>query len=157
MMENKAIRIGLAILAFVVVIGGAYGIIRKGEKSSPPTAGTGAENQAEEASAWLDERIVIPGTDVLELKAGERKQIVNFYNPENNKCYLKVCLLKEDGKVLYQSELIAPGETVNEIELKNTLSKGTYENAMLKYECFAMDEGKTPLNGAELALTIQSN
>lgn len=43
-----------------------------------------------------------------------------------------------------------------EIELLQALPEGAYDGSVLKYECFRMDSDRTPLNGAELTITIHS-
>lgn len=98
--------------------------------------------------------IDIPGFDTMSLKAGETAQSVNLYNPEQNTCYFKMTISLPDGTTLWESDLIEPGKGLYEIELNQALEAGTYENAVLKYECFTLDEAQSPLNGAEVKFTI---
>ncbi len=98
--------------------------------------------------------IDIPGYDAINLKAEETEQAVNFYNPEQNTCYFRISLLLSDGTELWRSDLVKPGMAVYEITLNRTLEAGQYEDATLKYECFAMDDAQTPLNGSEIKLTL---
>lgn len=100
--------------------------------------------------------IDIPGFDVMNLKAGSKKQSVNLYNPKENTCYFKISILLNDGTKLWESKLIEPNKAVYEITLDKTLEVGTYENCTLKYECFAMDEEQSPLNGSEIKFTINA-
>ena len=79
---------------------------------------------------------------------------MNLYNPEQNTCYFRMTLLLSDGTQLWQSGLIEPGKGIYDITLEQTLAAGTYEDAVLKYECFAMDDAQTPLNGSEIKLTL---
>lgn len=97
--------------------------------------------------------IAIPGYEVLEFQANSTKQTLCLPNPAQNVCYFQISLYLEDGTLLWQSELIAPGSTTEPISLTKSLDKGTYPNAILKYSCFKMD-GVTPLNGAETKLTL---
>ena len=97
--------------------------------------------------------IAIPGYEILEFKANSTKQTLCLPNPEQNVCYFQISLYLEDGTLLWQSELVAPGNTSEPIALIKSLDKGTYLNAILKYNCFKMD-GVTPLNGAETKLTL---
>ena len=97
--------------------------------------------------------IAIPGYELLELRANSTTQTLCLPNPEQNVCYFQISLLLEDGTLLWTSELIAPGATSKPISLINPLDKGTYQNAILKYNCFKTD-GITPLNGAETKLTL---
>ena len=98
--------------------------------------------------------IDIPGYGSITLKADAAEQSVNLYNPEQNTCYFRMTLLLSDGTQLWQSGLIEPGKGIYDITLEQTLAAGTYEDAVLKYECFAMDDAQTPLNGSEIKLTL---
>ena len=98
--------------------------------------------------------IDIPGYGSITLKADSAEQSVNLYNPEQNTCYFRMTLLLSDGTQLWQSGLIEPGKGIYDITLEQTLAAGTYEDAVLKYECFAMDDAQTPLNGSEIKLTL---
>lgn len=98
--------------------------------------------------------IDIPGYGSITLKADSADQSVNLYNPEQNTCYFRMTLLLSDGTQLWQSGLIEPGKGIYDITLEQALAAGTYENAVLKYECFAMDDAQTPLNGSEIKLTL---
>lgn len=97
--------------------------------------------------------IAVPGYEVLELQANTKQQTLRLPNPPQNVCYFKISLYLDDSVLLWQSELIEPGATSEPIVLLHVLDKGTYSNAILKYECFKMD-GKTPLNGAETKLAL---
>ena len=98
--------------------------------------------------------IDIPGYGSITLKADSAEQSVNLYNPEQNTCYFRITLLLSDGTQLWQSGLIEPGKGIYDITLEQTLAAGSYEDAVLKYECFAMDDAQTPLNGSEIKLTL---
>ena len=98
--------------------------------------------------------IDIPGYGSITLKADSAEQSVNLYNPEQNTCYFRMTLLLSDGTQLWQSGLIEPGKGIYDITLEQTLAAGSYEDAVLKYECFAMDDAQTPLNGSEIKLTL---
>lgn len=102
-----------------------------------------------------EEAIRIPGFTQLTFDAQTTKQHVNFYNPEENDCYFKLSLMDAQGERLWESDLLEPGKGLYEIELSTALSEGSYENAVLKYECFTYDENQSPLNGSEINLTIQ--
>ncbi|MFQ7234157.1 MAG: tRNA (uracil-5-)-methyltransferase, partial [Enterococcus hulanensis] len=87
------------------------------------------------------------------LKATQTKQEVNFHNPDTNDCYFKLSLIHPNGSVLWTSNLIEPGKGMYEIELKETLSEGEYEDTILKYECFSLTD-QSPLNGTEINLKL---
>ena len=99
--------------------------------------------------------IAIPGYEGIALKADTKQQTVGLPNPPQNTCYFKITLTLEDGTVLWQSELVEPGEVSEPIKLKQPLKKGTYPNSLLRYECFTMDGNLSPLNSAATKLTLR--
>lgn len=99
------------------------------------------------------EAIAIPGYEILELQANQKQQSLSLPNPPQNVCYFQISLYLEDGTLLWKSELIEPGAVSKPILLHQKLAKGTYANAVLKYDCFKAD-GQTPLNGAETKLAL---
>ena len=118
---------------------------------------TGIDNPKQQLNTQIvkPESIAIPGYEGLELIADTKKQTLSLPNPEQNACYFQISLCLEDGTMLWQSELIEPGDVSKPIALKQKLAKGTYPNAILRYECFTMDGSMTPLNGAEMKLTLR--
>ena len=98
--------------------------------------------------------IAIPGYEMLELKAGSKEQSLCMPNPPQNCCYFQIALYMEDGTLLWQSELIAPGKNSKPMALSKALEKGMYPNTVLRYSCYSQDENLTPLNGAEMKLTL---
>lgn len=100
------------------------------------------------------ESIAIPGYELLELDANRKAQTLCLSNPSSNECCFRISLYLENEVLLWRSGLIEPGKTSEPIILNQVLKKGTYTNAVLKYDCYKMD-GKTPLNGAETKLTLR--
>ena len=99
--------------------------------------------------------IAIPGYEGINLIADKKQQTVGIPNPAQNTCYFRITLLLEDGTVLWQSDIVKPGEISDPILLNQTLPKGTYPNAVLKFDCYTMDGSMTPLNGAATKLTLR--
>ncbi len=106
--------------------------------------------------AYAD-RISIPCYENLLFYAGEKTQSVEFHNPGSNSCFVRMTLMLTDGKVLWRSDLLAPGEKVDSITLSESLDEGTY-SARLINECFALTD-KSRLNGlnAEMKLIVRRN
>ena len=69
--------------------------------------------------------IAIPGYEAITLKADTIQQTIGLPNPPQNMCYFQITLLLEDGTVLWQSDLVEPGEISAPIKLTQTLKKGT--------------------------------
>ncbi|MBE5780198.1 MAG: tRNA (uracil-5-)-methyltransferase [Clostridiales bacterium] len=101
-----------------------------------------------------DEGIAIPGYGTIALKAGERDQRVNFFNPEGNNCYFVLSLQLKDGEEIYRSQMIPPGKRITAIHLVRALDAGRYEDALLCYDCYSLNDDLTPLNGAEIVVEL---
>jgi len=118
------------------------------------TCGSEQEIPVTDVAEKNPDSIAIPGYEALELKADSKKQSLALKNPEQNMCYFQISLYLEDGTLLWQSELIEPGAISKPMTLTQELEKGTYPNALLRYACYRMDETLTPLNGAEMKVTL---
>lgn len=125
-------------------------------KPSPVQAVLPNGNQMESAieETKNPDSIAIPGYEGIALKADTKQQTIGFPNPAQNSCYFQITLSLEDGTVLWQSELVEPGEISDPIKLSEPLAKGTYANAVLKFDCYTMDGTMTALNGAATKMTI---
>ena len=146
--QNKLRMIALGVLAAVLLI--AAGIVLTRPKADEPLP-------AREPVEKLTDGIDLPGYSELVFKAGVREQNVALQNPAQNFCYIQPSLWLADGTLLWRGQLIAPGGTGDAIVFLRPLAAGEYHDAVLRYDCFAMDEEKTPLNGAttQLALKVQ--
>ena len=106
-----------------------------------------------EANPGSGESIAIPGYEKLIFEAGKKTQIVDLRNPEKNACAFILSLTLDDGKTLWTSEAITPGEGFTSITLNKALDTGEYA-AKLHYDCYSLNDN-TPLNGAEIQLIIE--
>lgn len=154
MKQKKIIILILSSVLLVAAVGGYFYF--KNEKSlmgvdSSAVDWNGKKNKKKNSET---DSIAIPGFSELQFEANAKKQQVNFHNPEVNDCYFRMTLLTPDGEQLWKSDLIEPGKGLYTIELANELPAGKIENAVLKYECFTLDEDQSPLNGSEIKLTI---
>lgn len=131
-------------------VGGAAPV---SQSRSAEVASAGKE-EAPAAAGASNDGIAIPGFEKLVLKAGELEQKVGFYNPEQNTCYIRIFLALANGTELYQSGMIKPGQRLDTVEFSRSLEAGTYEGAVLRYECFSLDALK-PLNGAETIMKLE--
>lgn len=150
-----------ACLAAVLALGGVLvGTWISGERSAAdpgaassaadPTAG-GAEIEDVVGSSG---KIKIPGFEAMTFKAGQQEQAVLLTNPEANECYMILTILLPDGTEIYKSGMIAPGKSIGTIWLDQIPAVGIYPDAVLRYDCVAMD-GITPLNGAQLKFRLE--
>ncbi|MBL1225875.1 tRNA (uracil-5-)-methyltransferase [Enterococcus sp. BWR-S5] len=153
----KKKKVGITILLLLVALVAVFRIysLSKEEDNlldvdSSAVAWDGKRNKAAENEVAT---IAIPGFEKVTLNADEKMQEVNFHNPEINDCYFKLTLLHPDGSVLWTSDLIEPEKGMYSIELEKTLTAGEYADAVLKYECFSLDD-QSPLNGSEINLKL---
>lgn len=98
--------------------------------------------------------IAIPGYEYLTLTADTKERSLTLPNPEVNTCWFLITLALEDGTQLWQSDYIAPGTVSEPIKLDIPLTAGSYK-AVLRYQCFRMNEERSGLNGAETKLTLR--
>ena len=106
-----------------------------------------------EANPGSGANIAIPGYETLSFAAGKTAQAVNLKNPPENACTFVLTLTMEGGETLWTGEALSPGEAFTRITLTRALDAGEYP-ATLHYDCFSLQD-HTPLNGAEIQLTIE--
>ena len=106
-----------------------------------------------EANPGSGANIAIPGYETLSFAAGKTAQAVNLKNPPENACTFVLSLTMEDGETLWTGKALSPGEAFTRITLTRALDAGEYP-ATLHYDCFSLQD-HTPLNGAEIQLTIE--
>ena len=99
------------------------------------------------------ESIAIPGYEKLRFAADKTAQTVNLQNPAENACTFVLTLTLEGGETLWTGKALSPGEAFTRITLSKALDAGDYP-ATLHYDCFSLQDN-TPLNGAEIQLTIE--
>ena len=106
-----------------------------------------------ETNPGTGENIAIPGYEKLNFAAGKTAQTVNLKNPVENACTFVLSLKLDDGTTLWTGKALSPGEAFTHITLTRALDAGEYP-ATLHYDCFSLNDN-TPLNGAEVKLTIE--
>lgn len=149
------LRAGIAAICILLVAAVAFFL-----PSSPIPTALGLDPNATDYSdsnefnqgGTAGENIEIPGYKTIPIAADSTEVTVDFRNPEANNCYFVIHLSLEDGTELYRSELIPPGKGIQHISLSQPLAAGEYA-AAIRYDTYAMD-GQTPLNGAEIKVTL---
>lgn len=155
--QKKAIIIILGTIFFIILSILFAGNIDKIKDTLFPdidnmaTTWTGPEEEKDSSSKGIQ----IPGYESIRLRANKLEQKVSLYNPEENNCYFVMKLLLPDGTEIYKSKMVEPGKALYEIVLNQEIPKGTYENSTLVYECFAMDDELSQLNGASVNLKLE--
>ena len=138
----------LVLVTVAAVVTAIWAISTRDADPTPP-------DETTEPVEKLTDSIDLPGYEWIPLTAGKLEQEQTFLNPPQNFCWIRASLLLEDGTVLWTSELIAPGESSDPVVLSQPLDSGEYKNAILKYECFRMDDDLSPLNGGEVQLALK--
>lgn len=128
----------------------------RGTEPPPSDSTSTTENKTLDfIPAGEEGRITIPGYAGIYFKAGTTQQTVDFHNPATNDCYFKISLYLSNDYLLYQSDLIKPGEHLTEITINQELQKGLYKNCLLVYQCYSLDS-KMQLNGSTQNIEINS-
>ena len=96
--------------------------------------------------------IIIPGIVRLTIDANQTNVHVNLYNPAANECYFIISIILDDSTVLYESDMLLPGESVGDITIAQALAPGQYGASVL-YEAFDLDD-QSPLNTAEVKIML---
>jgi len=104
--------------------------------------------------------VTIPGFGSMTIPANTKElKGINLYNPiENDGWYyltFRICLLDKNGEVsevLYASQLVPPGQYLQDITLTRGLPAGTYD-AVMQVQPYRISD-KSPTNNADLRMTI---
>ncbi len=97
--------------------------------------------------------VQIPGYSTAEMNEGDTSLHLSIGNPKANSCGFYAVLKLADGTVLYESELLRPGQGLTEIPIEIHLKKGSYR-AFVEYQCVTLDPSEAPLNSAQSAFTL---
>lgn len=104
-----------------------------------------------------ESQIKISGFSSWAIPAGKTENIpIKLSNPQGNPCYFSFTLiLTEKNQVIYQSDMVPPGESIRQISISEPLSAGTYK-AIIHIATNELDTGRK-MNSADLNLTITAN
>ena len=155
--KKKPSVLTIVLLALLVVAAVVIVVLLLRDKPVPEkeiiTVGPKIETDESQPVEKSETVISLPGYGGMNFKANTKEQNLNIPNPPENTCLIKISLILSDGTVLWESEDVQPGYYSTPIVLTKELEAGDYE-AYLKYDCFTADGSRTPLNGAESALTL---
>lgn len=146
--------LGATALSVVILLGGVYLGYRIDSK--PESVAQEAADASTEYAVGATGSTAIPGYDTITFQAQQRTQYVPLENPAENDCYFVISILLQDGTELYRSGMIAPGTVVDCLRLKSAPVAGTYENSILRYSCWVMEDGEPhEVNGADTIFTLE--
>lgn len=152
--HNRTLLVMLLILLCVLLMG-AVAYLLKTRQGSPSSHEDKAWDTGLDSSAkgGADPGILIPGYDTVAMVADTSILPMSIGNPKENNCVMTVTLLLEDGTVLYESDILAPGEGMEEISLSRNIQEGTY-NVTARFDCYADYEKLKPLNMADSGFVL---
>lgn len=151
--RKAAVIIAIFLVLFVLLLLFLLKSCKNAENA--PSEETTSTQKTLDFEPYSDKRIEIPGFQGISLTSGQLNQKVNFYNPQNNNCYFIISIYLSDDTKIFESDYIAPGETIEDIMLLQPLQKGLYKNCLLQYRCFSLSD-KTELNGSMQTITINT-
>lgn len=132
-----------------------------GKPTTPPSGDTSQNTSTTKPLDFIpavdapSSSITIPAVTGINLKSGQLQQKVDFHNPKENQCYFVISIYLSDDTLIYKSDYLAPAETITEINLLQTLQKGTYKNCRIVYNCYTL-ENKATLNSGNVKIEINS-
>lgn len=99
-------------------------------------------------------QIKIAGFSSWHVPAGQTENIpIVLKNPDGNPCYFSFTIVLTDtDEIIYQSDMVPPGESIRKIDISKPLSEGTYP-AIVQIRTNELETGET-MNSADLKLTI---
>lgn len=101
-----------------------------------------------------NEEVLIPGFDSLVCYAGQTNQKVNFYNPVENSCLMRLTLYANDEKIWSNDGYLESGKGYYKIELLHPLEAGVYDGTLL-VECFLVDGTECNSAKVEFQLNVE--
>lgn len=137
----------LSVMAFVTVI--HDGAIYPGDYQMYDSYDIGYEHVIDNNGMILK---VVSG---IKIKADAINQDFVIPNSSLNKYAISAFIILEDGTIIYESGFLYPGETIDNIDLYQSLKQGTYENSTLLYKFYTVDEPHTFVNKCEFPIEIK--
>ena len=161
--SKKALIILLAVLAALLLVFGGYMLARHQANSGPVTVNSApsyafeeGQSQAAAEEGSVTAGIEIPGYSIIPVKANTTNVEIELYNPDKNNVYFQISLILSDTEeVLYESDMIRPGDHLYEIELTRGLEPGEYP-LTVQYSTFTTDGTFSPRNGATVNCFIKA-
>lgn len=151
-LQKKLILLLLAVC--VILLGAIMYLLATREEPTSPAAKEGWDTGIDAGSAGgVDNGILVPGYETVVMTAGTDLMPISIGNPKENLCFMKVTLLLGEDTVLYQSDLLPPGQGMDEVQISQILAAGTYD-AAARFEFFQNNEEHTPLNTADSGFVL---
>ena len=110
-------------------------------------------DQTPTASQTLIYDIMIHGIENIQIPAGTADIAINLENPASNPSYFLFELrIIETSELLYRSEEVKPGESVQQVTMFREMEKGVYKAVLMIYN-YSL-EGKEPMGSVSVDFII---
>ncbi|WP_373891878.1 hypothetical protein ACAW68_11000 [Weissella confusa] len=101
--------------------------------------------------------IKITGVTSISFDETTKTSYTKLTNPKGNPCYFKfVMKIKETGQVVYESDYVKPGKTIQSEVMTADLKKGIYEG-VLEIQTRELEKPHESMNGLNTNLSIIVN
>ena len=94
--------------------------------------------------------IMVPGYGTFTIQKGSDTIDTILFNPEGNPCFFKFTLVEKDtNNILYESQLVPPGQGVSSIKLNKTFDEVGSYNMVLKFQSIDLKNTNISYNGSD--------
>ncbi|EAC3357102.1 hypothetical protein ACRVLY_002869 [Listeria monocytogenes] len=154
----KRINFPLLFISFItvicIIIAGIFALNYFEEKPDIDPRASKYKSQIKRPEGADYSSILVPGYDDWSMKAGTDTIYMALFNPEDNPCYFKFIVTRDDDNTtLFQTKLVPPGSAVTEIKLPYELKQGIYP-ITVEIKSYSIDNPSEPMNGAEMKTRI---
>lgn len=154
-MKEKIKKIMIVSIILLLAIGlviGVYLLMNSHDGIDIDSNAKKYEANIQRPEDWGNSRIAIPGYGDIRMEENTDIFHVALYNPSDNPCYFVFHVIIE-GKELYKSKLVPPGEAITNAKLNKKIHSGTHE-VTIRIDTYDLTDGKTPMNGSEMKTKI---
>ena len=154
-MKKKTIGIATGVLLLVALIFAVFTLVNNtGDKSTGLKLQTDFGHKQKKTKA---PDIKIKGVTSISFDEATKTSYTKLANPKGNPCYFKfVMKIKETGQIIYESDYVKPGKTIESEVMTANLKKGIYEG-VLEIQTRALKKPHAQMNGLNTSLSITVN
>lgn len=150
--RRKSLLVGAIIVILLIVLAAVFAFTKMNGPQIDPNAAKYKSKLKRETKD--PDSILIPGYDEWHMKPGTNEVYVALLNPEGNPCYFQFTIVNdENGKELFSTKLVPPGQAVTDVKLSEKLQKGTHP-VTVQIKTYSLDDPTVKLNGANVKTKI---
>lgn len=150
--RRKSLLVGAIIVIILIVLAAVFAFTKLNGPQVDPNAAKYKSKLKHETKD--PNSILIPGYNDWHMKPGTDEVYVALLNPEGNPCYFQFTIVDdEDGKELFSTKLVPPGQAISNVKLSQKLKKGTH-SVTVQIKTYSLDDPTVKLNGANVKTKI---